>query len=135
MRKVTMHDSWGCCRSYYYNIFFNFGAKHHKQLIEACHLLRFYKEVVRDTISANTRWGTVIRNFQNQWKALNEIKEEGVASTPKMSKTLEIIKQSEDFDKSLSRIVSTRNIPLSRVIRDSVEPIRSLPPLSPNSPN
>ena len=79
--------------------------------------------------------GTIIKNFQHQWKALKERKKEGLASTPKESKTLAIIKWSKVFAHLLNIAIGARNVILSCVGRVDDSPSGTLPPLAPNSPH
>ena len=70
----------------------NYSSTSQTLLIAACNLVRFYEAVVRDATSTNVHWGTIVNNFQHQWKAPKKRNKEGVAETPKTSKTLTIIK-------------------------------------------
>ena len=64
------------------------------RLIAACHVVRFYDEVVTDDTSNDIRWGKTIENFQYQRKVLKERKKEGIAYISTISKALAIIKSS-----------------------------------------
>ena len=53
---------------------------------------------------------------------LKERKKEGVIETPKISITLAIIRQSEDFKDLLSRVIGARSFPLFYVTREDTMP-------------
>ena len=61
----------------------------------ACDLIRYYQTVCRDRIAANIQWNQVMSNFEIQWKALKERKDENDPDVPKITKALPIIKATE----------------------------------------
>ena len=61
---------------------FTFGAKSQKRLTVACDLVRYYQTVGRDLTSANIQWNQVMSNFEIQWKALKEKKDEDDPDRP-----------------------------------------------------
>ena len=63
----------------------------------ACDLVRFYHTVGRDLTAANIQWNQVMSNFEIQWKALKDRKEEDDPDVPKITKALPIIKWTEAF--------------------------------------
>ena len=91
------------------------GAKSQKRLTVACDLIRYYQTVGRDLTAANTQWNQVMSNFEIQWKALKERKEDD-PDVPKITKALPIIKWTEAFEDFLNRVVGARMIPLAYVI-------------------
>jgi hypothetical protein len=99
---------------------FVFGAKSQKRLITASKLLRYYETVGRNTTVANLQWTPVMRNFEIQWKALEDKKRGDEPEVPKITKALPIIKWTEAFRDYLHRMVGVRTIPLAYVIRPSV---------------
>jgi hypothetical protein len=72
-----------------------FGAKSQKRLIVACELVRYYETVGRPLTAANIQWTSVMKNFEIQWKALMDKKSKDEPDTPKISKSLNIMKWSE----------------------------------------
>ena len=52
-------------------------------------------------------------NFEIQWKALNERKDEDDPEVPKITKALPIIKWTEAFQDFLNRVIGDRMIPLA----------------------
>ena len=56
-------------------------------------------------------------NFEIQWKALKERKDEDDPEVPKITKALPIIKWTEAFQDFLNRVNGARMIPLAYVIR------------------
>jgi hypothetical protein len=76
---------------------FVFGAKSQKRLIVACELVQYYETTGQALTVANIQWNTVLKNFEIQWKALMDKKAKDEAETPKISKSLNIMKWSEAF--------------------------------------
>ena len=76
---------------------FTFGAKSQKRLTVACDLVRYYQTVGRELTSANIQWNHVMSNFEIQWKALKEKKDEDDPDVPTITKALPIIKWTEAF--------------------------------------
>ena len=96
---------------------FTYGAKSQKRLTVACDLVRFYQTVGRDLTAANTQRNQVMSNFEIQWKALKDRKDEDDPAVPKITKALPIIKWTEAFQDFLNRLIGARMIPLAYVIR------------------
>ena len=95
---------------------FTYGAKSQKRLTVACDLVRFYQTVGRDLTAANVQWNQVMSNFEIQWKALKDRKEEDDPDVPKITKALTIIKWTEAFQDFLNRMIGAKMIPLAYVI-------------------
>jgi hypothetical protein len=98
---------------------FVFGAKSQKRLIVACELVRYYETVGRALTAANLQWNRVMKNFEIQWTALMDKKSKDEPGTPKISKSLNIMKWSEAFRGILHRCIGVRNVPIVYVIRES----------------
>jgi hypothetical protein len=99
---------------------FVFGAKSQKRLITASTLLRYYDTVGRNTTVANLQWTPVMKNFEIQWKALEDKKRAEEPEVPQITKALPIIKWTEAFWDYLHRMIGVRMIPLAYVIRPAV---------------
>jgi hypothetical protein len=99
---------------------FVFGAKSQKRLITASTLLRYYDTVGRNTTVANLQWTPVMKNFEIQWKALEDKKHAGESEVPKITKALPIIEWTEAFRDYLHRMISVRTIPLASVIQPAI---------------
>ena len=95
---------------------FVFGAKSQKRLLVASNLVRYYDTVGRTITAANMQWNTVMKNFEVQWKALKDRKDDEEPDVPTISKALPIIKWTEAFEDYLSRVIGVRMIPLSYII-------------------
>ena len=65
----------------------------------------------------------MIRNFNEHWKALEAKTDEDKLLVPKITKSLVVTKWSESMADLLMRVVGSRKIPLSYVIRDNVAPM------------
>ena len=97
---------------------FVFGAKSQQRLIQSTKLLRYYDTVGRTATAANLQWTPVMKNFSEQWKALEDKKKAGdEPEVPKITKALPIIKWTEAFRDYLHRVIGVRMIPLAYVIR------------------
>ena len=95
---------------------FTYGAKSQKRLTVACDLVRFYQIVGRDLTAANIQQNHFMSNFEIQWKALKDRKDEDDPDVPKTTKALPIIKWTEAFQEFLNRVIGARMIPLEYVI-------------------
>ena len=100
---------------------FVFGAESQHCISVACEIVRYYNAVGRDIATANMQWTQVIKNFEDQWKALKGRKEEDEPDIPKVSKSLPIIKWTEAFQDFLHRVIEVRMIPLAYVTMAVVE--------------
>ena len=114
---------------------FVFGAKSQKRLLVASNLVRYYDTVGRTITAANMQWNTVMKNFEVQWKALKDRKDDEEPDVPMISKALPIIKWTEAFEDYLSRVIGVRTIPLSYVIRAEETPPAVAPPLEVGQPH
>ena len=114
---------------------FTYGAKSQKRLTVACDLIRFYQTVGRDLTAANIQWNQVMSNFEIQWKALKDRKDQDDPDVPKITKALPIIKWTEAFQDFLNRVIGARMIPLAYVIRIDPQVPGLAPPLTANQPH
>ena len=114
---------------------FTNGAKSQKRLTVACDLVRFYQTVGRDLTAANIQWNQVMSNFEIQWKALKDRKDEDDPDVPKITKALPIIKWTEAVQDFLNRVIGARMIPLAYVIRIDPQVPGPAPTLAPNQPH
>ena len=114
---------------------FTYGAKSQKRLTVACDLIRYYQTVGRDLTAANIQWNQVMSNFEIQWKALKERKDEDDPDVPKITKALPIIKWTEAFQDFLNRVIGARMIPLAYVIQIDPQVPGNAPPFAANQPH
>ena len=75
-----------------------------------------------------------MRNFNEQWKALEERKENENPDVPKITKALPVIKWTEAFTDYLSRAIGVRMIPLAYVIRPKADVPVAAPVLAAGEP-
>ena len=101
----------------------------------ACDLVRFYQTVGRDITAANIQWNQVMTNFEIQWKALKDRKDEDDPDVPKITKALPIIKWTEAFQDFLNRVIGARMISLAYVIQIDPQVPGPAPTLAPNQPH
>ena len=99
---------------------FVFGAKSQMRLIVATDLIRYYVTVGRNNTAGNLQWTPVMKNFAEQWKALEDKKKADEPEIPKITKALPIIKWTEAFRDYLHRVIGSRTTPLAYVIRTVV---------------
>ena len=114
---------------------FTFGAKSHRRILAACDLIRYYDTIGRDITPQNVRWNPIIKNFEEQWKALTDRRVNDDPEVPKISKSLPIIKWVEAFRDYCHRKVGMRTIPRAYIIRDNVNVPADAPALAPNLPH
>ena len=98
-----------------------FSAKSQHRISVACEIVRYYNAVGHDITAANMRWTQVIKNFEDQWKALKGHKEDDELDVPEISKSLPIIKWTEAFQDFLHQVIGARMIPLAYVTRVVVD--------------
>ena len=65
---------------------------------------------------ANMRWMHVTKNFEIQWKALKDCKDDNDPEVPKVAKALPLIKLTEAFQDFLHHTIGVCIIPLAYVI-------------------
>ena len=114
---------------------FTYGANPQKRLTVACDLVRYYQTVGRDLTAANIQWNQVMSNFEIQWKALKDRKDEDDHDVPKITKALPIIKWTEAFQAFLHRVIGARMIQLAYVIQIDPQVPGPAPTLAPNQPH
>ena len=101
----------------------------------ACDLVRFYQTVGRDLTAANIQWNQVMSNFEIQWKALKDRKDEDDPDLPTITKALPIIKWTDTFQDFLHRVIGARMIPLAYAIQINPQVPGLAPTLAPNQPH
>ena len=109
-----------------------FGVKSQTRVSVACDLVCYYETTGRDLMAANMRWTQVSKNFDIQWKALKAQKDEDSLEVPKITRSLPIIKWTEAFQDFLHRVIGVRTIPLTYVIRTTVDVLAAMPALQSN---
>ena len=113
---------------------FVFGAKSIMWLMVVTKLVWYYMMVGRPLTPANMAWNTVMRNFNEQWKALEERKENENPDIPKITRALPVIKCTEAFTAYLSHAIGVRMIPLAYVIRPEADVPVAAPALAASKP-
>jgi hypothetical protein len=97
--------------------------------------VRYYETVGRPLTAANLQWTSVMKNFEIQWKALMDKKSKDEPETPKISKSLNIMKWSEAFRDILHRCIGVRNVPIVYVIREDAAVPAAVPTLMAGQPH
>ena len=64
-----------------------FVAKSLKRLVVATHLIKYYKMIGRVLTAPNIVWDPVIKNFEIQWKAVQELKNGDEPEVPTLTGT------------------------------------------------
>ena len=103
-------------------------------LTVATKLVRYYVMVGHPLTPVNMAWNMVMRNFNEQWKALEERKENENPDIPKITKALPVIKWTEAFMDYLSCAIGVWMIPLAYVIRPKADVPVATPALAPGEP-
>ena len=80
-------------------------------------------------------WNYVMKNFEAQWKALKDCKEDNNPAVPKITKALPLIKWMEAFQDFLHCVISVCTIPLAYVICMMADVPVQAPPLDANQPH
>jgi hypothetical protein len=99
---------------------FKFGAKAMLRLQNACDVAKCYETLRCDMSADMLVCDPAIKNFKLEHDALIERKKQTVV-TPRMSSNLNVVKWTESFLDFLSRLVGVRNMPLTYVVRETVE--------------
>jgi hypothetical protein len=76
-----------------------------------------------------------MKNFEIQWTALMDKKRKDEPETPKISKSLNIMKWSEAFRNILHRCIGVCNVPIVYVIREAAAVPAAVPPLMAGQPH
>ena len=109
-----------------------FGAKSLKRLKIACAIVQYYETLGRPlsvaTLPTMMGW-PILKDFGEQHSALAKLKDGDKPSTPKITKSLTIMKWTEAFTHHLHVQIGTRGIPLSYIIRDDENPGQERPAL------
>ena len=92
---------------------FVFGAKSQERLKVACNLIRFYETIGRPLTASNIAWDPLMRLFGEIWKSTKENCKANEPNTPKINKSLPIMKWMEAFRDHLHRCVDARITPLA----------------------
>jgi hypothetical protein len=108
---------------------FVFGAKSQQRLIHATKLIQYYNTLGRNTTAGNLQWTPVMKNFSEQWKALEDKKGGNKPEVPEITKALPIIKWTDTFRNYLHRVIGVCTIPLAYGIR----PEAAVPPIGPQA--
>ena len=84
----------------------------------ACKLLRYYKTVGHRITASNIQWKKVMNNIDIQWKSLMDKKSKDDPETPKILKSLNIMKWSKSFCDILHICICVCGVPIVYVIRE-----------------
>ena len=74
----------------------------------AAKLVRYYETVARLITLSNMTWGSAVKNFAVQWKALEDKKKDDAPDVPLITKALPVIKWTEAFRDYLHRRIGAR---------------------------
>jgi hypothetical protein len=113
---------------------FVFGAISQLRMNVAIDCIKYYETIGRPLTPGNIRWDPTIKTFAQHWKSLKDRKEESAPATPKITKTLDVMKWTESFADFLNRVIGMRTIPLSYVTRQDGDVPNAAPALATNQP-
>ena len=78
-------------------LLFVFGARSCTRLTEASKMVRYYDTVNHTITLSNMTWSQTVKNFQVQWKALEDRKNNDNTDVSEITKTLPVLKWTETF--------------------------------------
>ena len=111
---------------------FVLGAKSIKRLKVAAAAVRYYQTIGRETNAQNMHFMDVLKDFGEQWEAINQKKDDDEPEVPKITRSLPIVRWTESFEDFLHQIIGSRHIALAYLVRDNVEAADPPPPLMAN---
>ena len=103
-------------------------------LLDACDMIFYCETVGQDITASNTHWDPVIKNFDDQWKALSNFITDGVYVL-KILNTLSVIKWTEYFSDILNSSIEFRTILMSNVKIDQFSVPSAAPHLATKHPH
>ena len=92
-----------------------------KRLKGASALVSFYEATGRTITAANMQWDSVVKNFLEQWKALEEKSKQDDPDVPKLTKGTTVAKWDDSWQVYLSCKFGVRKSTLAYVIRPEVQ--------------
>ena len=99
---------------------FKFRTKVMLRLQNACDIMKYYETLRCDVSTDMSTYDSVVKNFKLEHDALVERKSLTVV-TPRVSSNSNVVKWTESFLDLLSRLVGTWNMPLTCVLRKTIE--------------
>lgn len=111
-----------------------FGAKSRLRLTAASEILRCHITAGRDPTPGNVRCDPVIRNFSEQWKALEDRKDDEI-DVPKITKNLIVVRWAEAFEDHLNQKLGVCLMPLKHATREDAAPLAAAPTLATDMPH
>ena len=109
-----------------------FGAKSLKRLKVAAIAASYYKIISRELTPANMHYENCLVDFYEQWENLLKKGDTTEPDTPRITRTLPIIKWTESFEEFLHQVLGVQSVPLSYVIREQSAVNPAPPPLANN---
>ena len=114
---------------------FRIPTKSLNRLRVAVRAVKHYEETSRELTAAMMTWDPRLKNFERQWKALEEAADKDGDEMPKVGRTLGIVKYLESYENYATTVFGVRNCRLSYVIREDAVVPGQAPPLEVNSPH
>lgn len=111
---------------------FHLGAKSLRRLQVAAKCVHYYLAVGRDLSPPIMQWSTVLKNFEEEWKAIMKLKDDDT-ELPKITNKVGIVKWIEAYESYASTKLGVRDAPLSYVIRE-VAIVPPAPPIETGKP-
>ena len=93
------------------------GAKSVKRLKITAHMIRHYNQTGRETTVANCRWEQVGKNFEIEWKALQEKKAQEEPEPP-LLENRNVMTWLESFREWTRQVIGCRNTPIEYCLRE-----------------
>ena len=93
------------------------GAKSLKRLKIAAIAVSYYSMINRPLTPQNVHYENCLIDFYEQWENLLKKGEDNEPDTPRITRTLPIIKWTEAFEEFLHQVLGVQSVPLSYIIR------------------
>ena len=100
---------------------FVFGARSRTRLGTDAELVRYYETVNCTITVSNMTWSQTVKNFQVQWKSLEEKKNNYKPNIPAIMKAFPVIKWTKPFRYYPHCRVGARTLPLAYVVRSNAD--------------
>lgn len=101
---------------------YRIGAKSLMRLKVAAIAVSYYEAVDRPLTAAMLMWSPRLKNFDAQWKALQELKDNSDLELPKVTKNTSFASWMDSYEVYADQKIGVQDAPISNVIREDVVP-------------
>ena len=114
---------------------YRIGAKSLMRLKVAAVAVTYYEKVDRPLTAAMLTWSPRLKNFDAQWKAMQELKDNSDLELPKVTKNVNFATWMDSYENYADQKIGVQNAPISNVIREDVVPAQPAPALAADMPH